>query len=245
MLDRAAHPVGRLREVSRMVDSDRYYADRLSAERLRECYAVAPPRVGQYLEAEIQHVLGKIRPSDTVLELGCGYGRVLGRLATRADTVVGIDNSRASLELAQSELSVFSNCRLLTMNAAALGFRDGVFDVVVCIQNGVSAFKVNPRALIAESVRVTRPGGTVLLSSYARGFWDARLEWFELQAHHGLIGRIDRSRTGDGTIVCEDGFKATTVGPAEFLSFCSPLGVNARTEEVDGSSLFCEIHVAR
>ena len=52
------------------------------------------------------------------------------------------------------------------MDAAALGFRDRVFDVVVCIQNGISAFKVDRRALIAEAIRVTRPGGSVLFSSY-------------------------------------------------------------------------------
>ncbi|MGD2109726.1 MAG: hypothetical protein PVI86_10070, partial [Phycisphaerae bacterium] len=41
----------------------RYYAERLSAERLKRCYDIAPPRIQQYLDAEIRHVLGKVRPS--------------------------------------------------------------------------------------------------------------------------------------------------------------------------------------
>jgi SAM-dependent methyltransferase len=218
-----------------------YYDDKLAAERLRQCYEIAPPRVRQYLEAEVQHVLTRIRPGDRVLELGCGYGRVLLRLAGAADFVAGIDMSAASIAMAQRSLRARSHCRLAIMDAAALGFREASFDVVVCIQNGISAFQADQRVLMREALRVTRPGGRALFSSYAAEFWDARLEWFELQAAHGLLGEIDRERTGDGVIVCKDGFQATTVGPDEFAALAAGLGVPALIEEVDGSSVFCEL----
>ena len=221
-----------------------YYTDNLSAQRLRLCYEIAPPRVRQYLEAEIQHVLRKMRPADRVLELGCGYGRVLERLAARTGTVMGIDTSPSSLHLAGQLLAGFSNCHLAAMNAVLLGLPDAAFDVVVCLQNGISAFRVNQRDLMCEGVRVTRPGGTALFSSYSERFWDARLEWFELQAERGLIGEIDRERTRDGVIVCKDGFKAATVSPDEFVVLTSSLGVQSVVEEVDGSSVFCEVWVA-
>lgn len=218
-----------------------YYAERLSAERLRECYECAPPRVQRYLEAEIGHVAERIRPSRTVLELGCGYGRVIEKLAGRAKTLIGIDTSASSLRLGRKLLSDPPRCVLLQMNAVALAFRDRVFDVVLCLQNGVSAFRVDQRALIAESIRVTRPGGRVLLSSYSESFWNDRLEWFRLQADRGLIGEIDWAATRDGVIVCRDGFRATTIRPEEFMSLTSGFDAEARIEEVDGSSLFCEI----
>jgi 2-polyprenyl-6-hydroxyphenyl methylase/3-demethylubiquinone-9 3-methyltransferase len=220
-----------------------YYAQRLSAERLRQCYDIAPPRVRQYLQAEIDYVADRIRPGDLVLELGCGYGRVLEPLADKAALVIGIDTSRPSLELARELLGRVSNCRLVRMDAAALGFRDRVFDLVACIQNGISAFKVDQRKLLAEAIRVTRPGGRVLFSSYAEKFWEQRLEWFRLQAAHGLLGAIDWAATGHGTIVCQDGFKATTITPAEFRSLTSGFDVQVRVEEVDESSTFCEIVV--
>ena len=221
-----------------------YYADNFSARRLRLCYEIAPPRVRRYLEAEIRHALGKIRPADRVLELGCGYGRVLERLASQAGTVMGIDTSPSSLDLARRLLAGFSNCHLAVMDAVALGLPDAAFDVVVCLQNGISAFRVNERDLMREGVRVTRPGGTVLFSGYAERFWDTRLEWFELQAEHGLIGEIDRGRTHDGVIICKDGFEAATVSPDEFVALASSLGVQSVVEEVDGSSVFCEVRVA-
>jgi ubiquinone/menaquinone biosynthesis C-methylase UbiE len=220
-----------------------YYSEQLSAERLRRCYEIAPPRVRRYLNAEIEHVLSRVRPSDTVLELGCGYGRVVARLAESARLAVGVDTSRPSLRLGRELLRSVFNCRLLQMDAVALEFRDHSFDVTVCVQNGISAFKVNRRDLIAEAIRVTRPGGRVLFSSYAEKFWDARLEWFRLQAEERLVGEIDWEATGDGVIVCKDGFRATTITPTEFMSLTSGLRIQPHIEEVEESSLFCELLV--
>jgi 2-polyprenyl-6-hydroxyphenyl methylase/3-demethylubiquinone-9 3-methyltransferase len=127
------------------------------------------------------------------------------------------------------------------MDAVRLGFLDGAFDRVVCIQNGISAFHVDARALVRESLRVTRPGGIALFSSYSDAFWEHRLEWFVLQAEAGLVGEIDWERTRDGTIACTDGFTATTVGARRFAALAEELGVSARIVEIDSSSVFCEI----
>jgi 2-polyprenyl-6-hydroxyphenyl methylase/3-demethylubiquinone-9 3-methyltransferase len=219
-----------------------YYDDKLAGERLRRCYEIAPPRVRHYLDAEVGHVLSRIRPGDRVLELGCGYGRVLSRLADTAGLAVGIDTSPSSLALGREILEGKDHVGLAAMNAVAMGFAPAVFDVVVCIQNGISAFGVDQAALLREALRVTRSGGMALFSSYAEGFWSARLEWFELQAAHGLLGEIDFARTGDGVIVCKDGFRATTVSPAHFEALAAALGVQALIEEVDESSVFCQLN---
>jgi SAM-dependent methyltransferase len=220
---------------------DGYYNDKLAALSLKRAYDLAPPRIRRYLDAELDHVLEKTRPYDTLLDLGCGYGRILNALCGKARMVVGIDNSLPSLALAADTISGVSNCRLAAMDAVKLGFCDGAFDLVCCIQNGISAFHVDARALIRESVRVAKPGGIVLFSSYADAFWNDRLGWFEMQAGEGLLGEIDREKTGDGTIVCKDGFTATTVRAEEFRSLSSGLPVEVGIVEVDASSLFCEM----
>ncbi len=220
-----------------------YYSEKLSAERLQLCYEIAPPRVKQYLEAEIEFVLDKIRQTDLVLELGCGYGRVLQKLVEKAKTVFGIDTSRASLFLVEKTIGKIPSLHLSVMNAVELGFSDRKFDTVICIQNGISAFKVNKRKLIEEAIRVTRSGGTILFSSYSEHFWEDRLEWFRLQSEYGLIGEIDENVSKDGIIVCKDGFRCDTIGPDEFISFTSNYGIESIITEVDGSSIFCEIRV--
>ena len=218
-----------------------YYDDKLSAERLLRCYEIAPPRVQQYLEAEVEHVLKRISSGDLVLELGCGYGRILPALARKAGSVIGIDNSQASLLLGREKLQGITNCRLLLMNALQLGFKDRAFDLVACIQNGISAFHVDQKELIREAIRVTKPGGIVLFSSYSDKFWNDRLEWFKLQSEAGLLGEIDYEKTGNGVIACKDGFTGTTVRPEQFLSLTAGLDVDVQLTEVDKSSLFYEI----
>jgi len=90
-------------------------------------------------------------------------------------------------------------------------------------------------------MRVTRKGGKILFSTYSEKFWRARLEWFNLQAGEGLIGKIDETKTVRGTIICKDGFKATTIKPGEFISLVSSLNVTPEITEVDESSIFFEI----
>lgn len=224
-------------------DNDRsYYARKLSGERLRLCYSIAPPRVKQYLEAEIDFVLKRIAPTDKVLELGCGYGRVLLMLAENAALAVGIDTSLESLRMHGGLGQERPHCLVCAMDAGLMGFKDGQFDKVVCVQNGISAFKVAPKALVAEALRVTRPGGAVFLSSYAEGFWEDRLQWFRCQSEHGLIGELDEKATGQGVIVCKDGFRAFAVTADEFRALASEFGLIPVITEVDDSSLFCELH---
>ncbi|MEA1939863.1 MAG: class I SAM-dependent methyltransferase [Candidatus Caldatribacteriota bacterium] len=220
-----------------------YYSDKLSAEQLKKCYQIATPRVRQYLDTEIQYVLNKIKPLDIVLELGCGYGRVLKEICKKAKSVIGTDISMSSLKFAKKFLKENINYQLFQMNAINLEFPNNIFDVVICIQNGISAFKVNKKDLIKEAIRVTKKKGIVLFSSYSDKFWEERLKWFILQSKAGLIGEIDLSATRNGIIVTKDGFKASTIRPIEFTSLISEFNINLKIEEIDNSSIFYEILV--
>ncbi len=218
-----------------------YYDDRLAAGRLRRCYEIAPPRIRQYLDAEVEFVCRHIEPGDRVLELGCGYGRVLPALCRQAKYVTGIDTSEASIGVARGLLARHPNLELAVMDATRMSFPDGSFDLVCCIQNGISAFHADNHRLLHEATRVTRPGGTVLFSSYAAGFWEERLAWFRLQAGAGLVGPLDEERTHAGVIVGRDGFTGTAFGPREFRDLTADLDADVETTEVDHSSLFCII----
>ncbi|MBZ0089854.1 MAG: class I SAM-dependent methyltransferase, partial [Thermoanaerobaculia bacterium] len=154
-----------------------------------------------------------------VLELGCGYGRALAALVGTAELLVGIDTALGSLALARK-----GAWRVAATNAGSLGFRAASFDLVACIQNGISVFGVDRRRLVAEAVRVVHPGGTVLLSSYSPAFWPHRLEWFERQSALGLVGPIDFEVTRPGRIVCRDGFVSGTTSADEFASLAASFG---------------------
>ena len=216
-----------------------YYEDKLSAEGLRKCYEIAPPRIRRYLGAETSFVVKRMQGTRQVLELGCGYGRVMKRVAAHARFAVGCDTSRNSLRLAERYMRPRRNFALVCADASCLPFRAGAFGAVFCIQNGISAFGVGRQELVSEAIRVTKDGGQILFSSYSNGIWNDRLAWFRAQSEAGLIGEIDETRTGRGTIVCRDGFRATTVSRKEFERLFSGAGTSTRIREIDGSSIFC------
>ena len=225
-----------------MTEDWEYYLKKLAGEHLRRCYEVGSSRIQQFLRTEIEFIISKLKPRDIVLDLGCGYGRVAFEICPYVEKVVGIDSSDESLELGRTMLNG-RNIEFRKMNAADLAFKDNMFDFVICVQNGISAFKVDQEHLITEAVRACRPGGLVFFSSYSENFWDHRLEWFERQAEENLLGEIDYSATKNGEIVCKDGFRATTVGPAEFGQLAYKTGIVPEIEEVDGSSVFCTLKV--
>ena len=218
-----------------------YYRSHILGSDLQRVYELASPRIRQYLRAEIENVIERVRGADRVLELGCGYGRVLREVAPHVGRAVGIDIAPANLRSASSYLRSLKNCDLLLMNAVQLAFADARFDLTVCVQNGISAFGVDRSKLVSEAVRVTRDGGQVLFSSYSPRIWVDRLEWFRAQAHAGLIGPVDESQSREGTIVCQDGLRLTTASGEEFRDLFAKSGQVARIREVDQSSVFAEV----
>lgn len=218
-----------------------YYSQKLSAEKLKLCYDLALPPVQHYLKSEIDFVVQKINRQSKVLELGCGYGRVLKQISSAASAIFGIDVAIESLRMAYYYLKSEKCCYLSQMDAIKPGLKSQKFDLVFCIQNGISAFHVDKKKLINEAVKLTKPGGTVLFSSYSEKFWNHRLNWFEIQSESGLIGKIDYNETGNGVIKCKDGFMATTFGAEEFKSLAKSCGFSCIISEVARSSIFCEI----
>jgi 2-polyprenyl-6-hydroxyphenyl methylase/3-demethylubiquinone-9 3-methyltransferase len=218
-----------------------YYSKNLNTSKLQRCYEIAPPRIQQFLTAEINFILKKLSIDDIVLDLGCGYGRVVIELAKKAKKIIGIDISQDNIELAKSLHQQIDNLEFYTMNAVELNFPAEMFDVTICIQNGISAFKEDPHLLLAEALRVTKKGGVLLFSSYSNKIWQDRLHWFQIQADEKLLGEIDYEKTKEGTIVCKDGFKAITYSGDDFLELVSKFNVEAYIDEVDDSVIFCEI----
>ena len=218
-----------------------YYSKNLNANNLQKCYEIAPPRIQQLLAAEIDFILRKLSINDTVLDLGCGYGRVSIELAPKVKKVIGIDISQDNIELADNLHQQINNLEFYKMNAVKLNFPADIFDVTICVQNGISAFKEDPYLLLAEALRVTKKGGILLFSTYSDKIWQDRLQWFQLQSDEKLLGEIDYEQTKDGTIVCKDGFKAITYSGNEFVKLASKFNLDANIYEVDNSIVFCEI----
>jgi SAM-dependent methyltransferase len=105
-----------------------------------------------------------VRPGEAILEVGCGSGVILRRLARQtagANRIVGVDISpyllREARALARGE-GFEASIAFREGNAEALPFPDNSFDITMActvLEEG------DADRMLAEMVRVTRPGGRV------------------------------------------------------------------------------------
>lgn len=98
-------------------------------------------------------------PVGRALDAGCGTGRVAGWLHEHGHAVAAVDLSPAMAAAARVRVP---DADVRVADVRALPFADGEFDVTVCSMT--LAHLDSLHAAVAELARVTRAGGTVLLS---------------------------------------------------------------------------------
>ena len=218
-----------------------YYKQKLNSQKLFEVYETKIPRIKQYLDAEISFVRDNLTGSERVLELGAGYGRIVKELSGNCKSIVGIDISEESASLGKEYLKDCPNAEIIAMDVHNLTF-EKKFDVILCLQNGLSAMRVTSLDSIEKIFEMVESGGKVYFSTYSEKFWEYRLMWFQEQAEKGLLGKLDLDKTKDGVIICEDGFSARTHTQKDLEIIGSKSGYEYQIKEVDESSLFLIIH---
>lgn len=111
-------------------------------------------------ESEVAAVADLVRGHD-VLEVGCGTGLILRRLADLARSARGVDLSEGMLAKARAR-----GLDVVQADATHLPFPDASFDVAVSFK--VMAHVQDIRGAMAEMARVVRPGGYVVAEFYNR-----------------------------------------------------------------------------
>jgi len=115
---------------------------------------------------EIEDYVGLYR-NDDVLEIGCGYGRLMFSVADRVHSIIGIDIHDAPLLRAREILRTKLNARTMLTDGVSLPFEDGSFSLVYSF----SSLQHMPRSIVCryikESRRVLRSGGRTCLQVIA------------------------------------------------------------------------------
>jgi ubiquinone/menaquinone biosynthesis C-methylase UbiE len=105
-----------------------------------------------------------------VLDLGCGDGTTAIPEARLGANVLGVDIASNLVEAARKRAKALglANCRFQEGDASHLdGLKDRAFDLVVSIFGAMFAPK--PADVAREMVRVTRPGGRIVMGNWIPG----------------------------------------------------------------------------
>jgi SAM-dependent methyltransferase len=108
-----------------------------------------------------------IMPGMKVLDLGCGDGTTALPMARLGADVTGVDIARNLVEAGNRRVADegLAKCRFQHGDAPALtGLEDGAFDLVVSIFGAM--FAPDPVKVAREMVRVTRPGGRIVMGNW-------------------------------------------------------------------------------
>jgi SAM-dependent methyltransferase len=123
----------------------------------------------QSLEVHLAAIRRYVQPGDRVLDVGAGPGRFTIELARLGAEVTVADISPRQLELnaekvAAAGLEERVRVRVLADVTDLSRFADASFDAAVCFGGPLSYLVDRAEEGLAELLRVTRPGGHVLLS---------------------------------------------------------------------------------
>jgi len=134
--------------------------------------------------------LEPLDPEMIVLDVACGAAHAAEQVAPTVRQVVGLDLTRALLDLGAERLrdAGITNVLLQEGSAAELPFLDASFDLVFC--RAALHHMPDPSGAVAEMARVCRPGGRVVAADMVAPSADVR------EAFDVLHRRIDPSHAG-------------------------------------------------
>jgi SAM-dependent methyltransferase len=131
-------------------------------------------RIKQFDDGDEQWFLGlplaralELIPTPLVLDVATGTGRLpraLLRQPAFDGRIIGLDLSRRMLREAVRRTAQFADrLTYIWQDARKLPFDDDTFDAVACLE--ALEFMPDPRAILAELMRVLRPGGVLLVTN--------------------------------------------------------------------------------
>lgn len=97
----------------------------------------------------------------TIVDLGCGTGLLLERIAPYVQRAIGVDSSAEMLALARKRIEPFRSAELIEAPVERLPLADAAADAALLLL--VLGHVAEPAAALAEACRIVRPGGRLVV----------------------------------------------------------------------------------
>ena len=190
------------------------------------------------LEEKIRAHFPEKRPEEiSVLEVGTGPGFFAILLARAGYAVTAIDLTPAMLDEARKNAGEMSGrIRFMEMNAEALSFENGTFDVV--LSRNLTWNLPHPEEAYKEWSRVLKKGGLILnfdANWYAYLFDEKAKEGYEKDRENTALQGMRDENIGENFDICENIARRVPLSrirrPAWDLTCLNRLGLHAEADE--------------
>jgi 2-polyprenyl-3-methyl-5-hydroxy-6-metoxy-1,4-benzoquinol methylase len=134
--------------------------------------------------------VSRLLPSGSVLDAGCGIGRIAVELARRGYDVAGVDNDQSMLEVARQHDLPWVDADLSTLDLGR------TFDLVLCAGNVIIYLAPGTELQVVQRLAAHLAPGGLLVSGWRTDAM-SRAAYDELLAGAGLE-QLSRHSTWDG-----------------------------------------------
>lgn len=155
-----------------------------------------------------------IKSDDVILDIGCGGGININRMAEKAKKVYGVDYSIESVKLSREvneKLIREGKVEIQEGNVKNLAFEDDTFDIVTAFETVY--FWPDIEKCFGEVKRVLKPGGTFLIGMESNGsdnlimkFWKHFID-MELYTDEEITSFLQNNNFSEITAYIKDGRK--------------------------------------
>lgn len=155
-----------------------------------------------------------IKSDDVILDIGCGGGININRMAEKAKKVYGVDYSIESVKLSREvneKLIREGKVEIQEGNVKNLAFEDATFDIVTAFETVY--FWPDIEKCFGEVKRVLKPGGTFLIGMESNGsdnlimkFWKHFID-MELYTDEEIATFLENINFSEITAYIRDGRK--------------------------------------
>ena len=155
-----------------------------------------------------------IKSDDVILDIGCGGGININRMAEKAKKVYGVDYSIESVKLSREvneKLIREGKVEIQEGNVKNLAFEDDTFDIVTAFETVY--FWPDIEKCFGEVKRVLKPGGTFLIGMESNGsdnlimkFWKHFID-MELYTDEEITTFLENNNFSEITAYIRDGRK--------------------------------------
>jgi ubiquinone/menaquinone biosynthesis C-methylase UbiE len=139
---------------------------------------------------ELAFIADYIKDGDKILDYGCGNGRLLEILKNKKIEYVGMDVSQKLIDLAKAKYPERVESFSKITSQASLAFPDNFFNRIIAVAVFHHFPEKYAKEMGKELFRITRPGGTIVVTAWNLWQNKRRKNIFNFSAIFGKIFQV-------------------------------------------------------